>query len=80
MSWKSVQSRVMKQVVAGAGREFATKDISEDERMITAHPELVGHSHYHAFVGRALSEHHVMLGIVEVKKRTSRGSRWQKLR
>ncbi len=66
------------QVVADTDQQFATKDISEDERMLVAHPELVSHSHYHAFVGGALSDNHILLNIVEVQKKTSRGSRWQK--
>ncbi|HZF50751.1 MAG TPA: hypothetical protein VE093_18960 [Polyangiaceae bacterium] len=78
MSRKSIRVDVLKQVVADAGQQFATKDISEDKRMQAAHPELVSHSHYHAFVGGALSDHHVLLNIVEVQKDTLRGSRWQK--
>ena len=78
MSRKSIRVDILKQVAEDADHQFATKDISEDERMRTAHPELVSHSHYHAFVGGALSDHHVMLNIVEVQKGTSRGSRWQK--
>ncbi|WP_437547787.1 hypothetical protein WME97_47680 [Sorangium sp. So ce367] len=68
----------LKQIVASAGQQFSTNDISEDERMLAAHPELASHSHYHAFVGGALSDHHVALDIAEVQKGTSRGSRWQK--
>ena len=78
MSRKSIRVDVLKQVVADAGQQFATKDISEDERTQAAHPELVSHSQYHAFVGGALSDHHVQLNIVEVQKNTSRGSHWQK--
>ncbi|HZH98130.1 MAG TPA: hypothetical protein VEX38_04095 [Fimbriimonadaceae bacterium] len=78
MSRKSIRVDVLKQVVADASQQFATKDISEDKRMQAAHPELVSHSHYHAFVGGALSDHHVLLNIVEVQKDTLRGSRWQK--
>lgn len=78
MSRKSIQVDVLKKVVEDAKHQFATKDISEDDRMLAAHPELVGHSHYHAFVGGALSDRHVTLKIIEVQKDTSRGSRWQK--
>ncbi|WP_437743210.1 hypothetical protein WMF39_48190 [Sorangium sp. So ce1504] len=78
MSRKSIQVSVLRQVVASAGQHFSTNDISEDDRMLAAHPELASHSHYHAFVGGALSDHHVALAIVEVQKGTSRGSRWQK--
>jgi hypothetical protein len=80
MSRNLVRLEILKQAVGNAGEVFATKDISEDERMISAHPALVSHSHYHAFVGGALKDHHVTLNIVELKKETSRGSRWQKQR
>ncbi len=78
MSRKSVQPDVLKQVVADANALFTTRDISEDQRVRLAHPDLVDHRNYHAFVGGALSDHHVDLGIHEVQKSTSRGSRWQK--
>jgi hypothetical protein len=78
MSRKSIRADILKQVVADADSSFATKDISENERVRRAHPELVGHRNYHAFVGGALSDHHVALGIIEVQKSTPRGSRWQK--
>lgn len=78
MSRKSIRIDVLGRVVADANQVFATRDVSEDERMIQAHPEMVGHSHYHAFVGGALSDHHVTLGIVEEQKDTPRGSRWRK--
>jgi hypothetical protein len=45
---------------------------------MNAHHKLVKHSHYHAFVGGALSDHRSELGIDEIQKRTPRGSRWQK--
>jgi hypothetical protein len=69
----------MKKVIADLGRTFTTKDVSEDPRMLTAHRNLTDHSHYHAFVGGALSDHRVRLGIDEIQKRTKRGSRWQKI-
>lgn len=78
MSRKSIRLDVLKQVVADASQVFATKDISEDERMRRAHANLVNHSHFHAFVGGALSDHHVVLDIVETQKGTRRGSRWAK--
>ena len=59
-------------------RCFVTKDVSEDERMLLAHPELVSNIQYHGFVGRALSDNRTVLGIAEVRKRTSRGSLWEK--
>ena len=79
MSRKNVSVRVMKKVIKDLGGIFTTKDVSEDQRMMKAHPQLVKHSHYHAFVGGALSDHRVRLRIKEIQKRTARGSRWQKL-
>jgi len=78
MSQKQIQLAVLKQAVANQGRDFATKDVSESKQMKDAHPDLVSHSHYHSFVGAALSQHHDILGIIEVRKGTSRGSRWEK--
>lgn len=78
MSRESIRLDALRMVVEDAERLFTTKDISEDERIRNAHPELVNHRNYHAFVGGALSDNHVTLGIVEVKKATSRGSRWQR--
>lgn len=80
MSRNLVRVEILKQVVAEVGEEFATKDRSENERMLSAHPELVSHSYYHAFIGGALKDHHVALNIIEIEKETSRGSRWQKQR
>lgn len=75
MSRKQIQISVLKQVVADQARVFTTKDVSEDERMMRAHPD---NPQYHGFVGGALSDHRVDLGIDEIRKSTSRGSRWQK--
>jgi len=79
MSRKAVSVHVMKEVIADLGRTFTTKDVSEDPRMLAAHRHLTDHSHYHAFVGGALSDHRARLGIDEIQKRTKRGSRWQKI-
>jgi hypothetical protein len=54
MSRKSIRVDVLRQVVAEAGQQSATRDVSEDKRMLVAHPELVSHTHYHALVGGAL--------------------------
>lgn len=78
MSRKAISVRVLKKVVKDRGDVFTTKDVSEDPRVMKAHRKLVKHSHYHAFVGGALSDHRDQLGIKEVQKGTSRGSRWQK--
>ena len=78
MSRKAISVRVLKKVVKDRGEVFTTKDVSEDPRVMQAHRKLVKHSHYHAFVGGALSDHRDALGIKEIQKRTARGSRWQK--
>jgi hypothetical protein len=76
MSRKSIRLDILKQVIADASPLFATKDVSEDERVRRAHPALAAHRNYHAFVGGALSDHHVALNIIEVRKSTPRGSEW----
>jgi len=78
MSYKSIQLAVLKPVVAAAPGVFATKDISEDPRVLRAYPELVSHRNYHAFVGRALSVHHIDLGIEKDRDRPPRGMQWRK--
>ena len=79
MGSNDISLYTLREVVASLGQFFATKDVSEDIRMKQAHPNLTDHSHYHAFVGRALSEHRAQLGIDETQKSTSRGSRWKKI-
>ena len=79
MSRKKISVQVMREVIKDLGGDFATKDVSEDIRMREAHPQLVKHSHCHAFVGGALSDHRAELDIKEIQKNTSRGSRWQKI-
>ena len=78
MSYEDIKIRVLREVVADLGPTFVTKDVSEDPRMVQAHLDLVDHSLYHAFVGRALSIHRVILEIDEIQKGTKRGSRWKK--
>lgn len=78
MSWKLIEFDVLKQVVAGQSRVFVTKDVSEDERMRQAHPELANHSLYHAFVGASLSKRREALGISKIREAASRGARWEK--
>lgn len=78
MSRKEIQFDILKRVVENQNRKFATKDVSEDERMIKAHPQFRRDSQYHSYVGGALSDHHVELRIDEISKSTSRGSRWEK--
>ena len=78
MSHKDISLYVLKIVVSDLGTEFFTKDVSEDPRMTTHHFDLTDHSHYHAFVGKALSENHVELGIRKIGYHHKRGSIWKK--
>ena len=78
MGRNDISLYTLREVVASLGQEFTTKDVSEDIRMKQAHPDLTDHSHYHAFVGGALSDHRAQLEINEIGKSASRGSRWKK--
>lgn len=71
--------RVLREVIADLGQEFSTKDVSEDQRMIAAHPFEAKHSHFHAFVGGAISDNRGILSVKEIKKRTKRDSIWKKI-
>ncbi len=79
MSRKAILLDVLKEVVADLGQVFVTKDVSEDIRMKQAHLNLIDNIQYHGFVGGALSDHRAQLEIDEIKKHTSRGSRWKKI-
>ena len=79
MSHKDISLYVLKIVVSDLGTEFFTKDVSEDPRMTMHHFDLTDHSHYHAFVGKALSENHVELGIRKIGYHHKRGSIWKKI-
>lgn len=80
MGWLEISQELFKEVVTGLGPAFKTRDVSEDPRMNTAYKHLIGERNYHAFVGRALSEYHVDLGIVAVPEAYSqkRGMHWKK--
>lgn len=78
MSRKSIDPGVLKPVVSQAPPLFTTKDISEDERVRSAYPELAAHRNYHAFVGGALSDHHLELGIEKVRTKARRGMQWRR--
>ena len=79
MGRSDIKVCVMKEVIADLGQEFATKDVSEDKRMIRAHPFDFKHSQYHAFVGGAISDNRGVLNVKEIKKGTKRGSIWRKI-
>lgn len=80
MGWLEIAQESLKEVVEGLGPEFKTRDVSEDRRMTKAYYYLIGERNYHAFVGRALSEHNKYLGIVAVpeKRNNDRGMHWKK--
>ena len=79
MGRNDISLYTLREVVNSLGQTFTTKDVSEDIRMKQAHPNLKDHTHYHAFVGGALSDHRSELKIDEIQKNTSRGSRWKKI-
>ncbi len=81
MGWLDISKESLKQVVAGLGPVFNTKDVSEDPRMTKAYPDLARHSQYHSFVGRALSEFRTNLGLVDVPEEynNKRGTLWKKV-
>jgi len=77
---KQVNIRIAKKVISGLGDQFSTRDVSEDQRMLDAHPSLRLHSHYHAFVGTALSVNRGTLGINNEEGRSgARGAVWVKV-
>jgi hypothetical protein len=78
MSHRQISLDSLVQVVNRMPAAFATRDVSEDASMMAAHPVLKHHSHYHAFVGKALSENRRKLMIDETRKDTARGSQWRK--
>ena len=79
MSRKEISLHVLKEVVADLGPVFTTKDVSEDARMKKTHFYLVDHSHYHAFVGGALSDYRAQLKIDDIGKDSKRGTRWKRI-
>ena len=78
MSELSVDVEILASAVRELGPIFQTKDVSEQSSVRDAHPELTTHSHYHAFIGKALSLHHVQLGIVKEGEDGARGTVWRK--
>jgi len=78
MGSKDISFNALEMVVSDLGSEFFTKDVSEDLRMTKHHFDLAVHSHYHAFVGKALSEYQGELGIRKIGYHHKRGSIWKK--
>jgi len=73
MSYKMIDPAVLRTALEQLPAEFQTKDLSNLESVRAAHPQVVGHSHFHAFVGRALSE----LPDVEQVGSGRRGTHWR---
>jgi|GEM_PF-840234 len=79
MGYKDVNRKVLLEVIGQMPESFATKDVSEHSLMLRAHPELINHSQYHAFVGKALknlTEGNGRNVLRELRAGTSRGSVW----
>lgn len=78
MGKKDIRFDILKKVVERQGATFATRDVSEDPLMLESHAVEASHSHYHSFVGGAISDHRTPLGLDEIRKGTTRGSIWAK--
>ena len=81
MSWKDIDKKVLADVIDGLGKEFTTWDVLADARVRAAHPDLTSHSHFNAFVGRAISEFNGSFGIPALKKtgRRNNAQVWRKI-
>jgi hypothetical protein len=73
-----IDIRELERAIGRVGQVFVTKDVSEQPELRRAHPRESAHTHWHAFVGRAISVHHVRLGVTSIGK-SSRGERWSKV-
>ena len=81
MGLSDINIKVLVKTIEKMPDEFFTKNVSSHPDMIKAHPELFNHSHYHSFVGKAikkLSNQHSKWEIIEIRKKTSKGSLWRK--
>lgn len=76
MSHLAVDVEALARAINDLGRCFHTKDVSEHASVRDAHPVLSTHSHYHAFIGKALMDHHYRLGIRHTGAGTARGAAW----
>ena len=57
MSAQSIIPYLVREVLRQLGDTFRTKELSRHPTMLQGHAGLTSHSHYHAFVGKYLSEH-----------------------
>jgi hypothetical protein len=80
MSHKSIQPKVLAQVLQSLGDTFHTRDVSDDARVHAAHSELTGHPQFNVFIGKALELNHIQLAIAQTGKKTARGVEWAKQR
>lgn len=78
MSHQALNVDTLASAIRDLGPVFQTKDVSEHASVLDAHTDLSTHSHYHAFVGKALMLHHVQLGIVHAGESKPRGAVWRK--
>ena len=78
MSWKNIDITLLSTVIRELPERFATRDVSEDPRMLDGHPELRGARNYHAWVGRCISANNGAGGVPALRRGGSspRGQRW----
>jgi hypothetical protein len=78
----SIDDNIIKKVIDLLPDQFYTKDVSSHPLMIQGHPDLIGHSHYHAFIGKFLKndlcDERRNLLLKELASGGSRGSLWLK--
>jgi hypothetical protein len=81
MRLKDINLQVLEEVVSYLGPRFYTKDVSEHPEMIREHQEFVDNrfDNYHSAVGRVISKYCRFLNVVEIERKTPRGSRWEKI-
>jgi hypothetical protein len=78
MSYQNIDFNVLETVVRALPSVFQTKDVSEHPVMLRAHGAESMTRNYHADVGRALSAHHVALGVQDQHRKGARGTTWRK--
>ncbi len=78
MSWKNIDLKLLATVINDLPERFATRDVSEDSRMLTGHPGLCGARNYHAWVGRCISANNGAGGVPALRRGGSspRGQQW----
>ncbi len=81
MGPSDIRINVLLKTIEKMPDSFFTKDVSTHPDMLNEHIELVKHSHYHSFVGKALkiiSDKQLYGILTEIQKGTKKGSLWQK--